>query len=131
MATATPSPPKTVGLLADAVGVTVSATSPVAIPVIVWLTGSDVMQVAATPSFAVTVLPIKGVLSNEPPTLICTNVGTAATRTIGTVMTNCTGFVIYTPLLDATGTDRFSFTFTNGGETSVAAVATITLPAAP
>jgi hypothetical protein len=46
-------------------------------------------------------------------------------------MTNCTGFVIYTPLLDATGTDRFSFTFTNGGETSVAAVATITLPAAP
>jgi hypothetical protein len=38
--------------------------------------------------------------------------------------------VKYTPLLGATGTDTFEFTFTNGTEISVAALVTITLPPA-
>jgi len=115
---------------ANAVTATVSATEPVAIPVLVALTGTDLTEDADTASFALTILPTKGILG-AIGAAVCTDVGTAATRVVGSAMTNCTSMVTYTPLLGATGSDTFSFTFTNGAEKSVAAVGTITLPAAP
>ena len=115
---------------ANAAAATVSATEPVAIPVLVSLTGTDLTEVADTASFDLTILPTKGILG-AIGAAVCTDVGTAATRVVGSAMTNCTSMVTYTPLLGATGSDTFSFTFTNGAEKSVAAVGTITLPAAP
>jgi hypothetical protein len=112
---------------ADAISVTVSATTPVAPTVLVSLTGNDKTEISKTPSFSVTVLPTQGVLGTVGAA-VCTDVALAVQ---GAVMTNCVSQVNYTPLLGATGTDTFSFTFTNGAEVSVAAVGTITLPAAP
>jgi len=115
---------------ANAASATVTSTAPpTAIPVLVQLTGTDLTEIGATPSMALTVLPLKGTLGAVSATN-CVNVGTASTRVVGSAMTNCTASVQYTPLLGAVGADTFSFTFTNGAETSVAAVATITLPAA-
>jgi hypothetical protein len=119
--------------VADAATATVSATSPTALPVLIALTGTDVTETAAAPTMDATVLPTKGTLGviGSFGTPDCVDVGTAATRVVGSAMTNCTGLVKYTPLLGATGTDTFSFTFTNGTEISAAALVTITLPAAP
>jgi hypothetical protein len=115
---------------ANAASATVTSTAPpTAIPVLVQLTGTDLTEIGATPSMVLTVLPLKGTLAAVSATN-CVNVGTASTRVVGSAMTNCTASVQYTPLLGAVGADTFSFTFTNGAETSVAAVATITLPAA-
>jgi hypothetical protein len=115
---------------ANATSATVISTAPpTAIPVLVQLTGTDLTEIAAAPAMAATVLPLKGTLG-AVSAATCVDVGTAATRVVGSAMTNCTASVQYTPLLGAVGADTFSFTFTNGAETSVAAVATITLPAA-
>lgn len=111
---------------ADATSATVSATEPKALPVIVSLTGSDTTEAKSTPSFTMTKLPTKGVMGTITAAL-CTDVALAK---VGSVMTNCTSTVIYTPLLGATGADSAEYTMTNGGETSVAAAITITLPAA-
>ena len=116
--------------VATAAAATVSSTDVVAIPVLVSLNGSDDTETFAGPAFTVTVLPLKGVLGTVTAP-ICTNVGTALTRVVGAVMTNCASNVIYTPLIGATGSDSFTFTFTNGTEVSAAQTATITLPAAP
>jgi hypothetical protein len=112
---------------ANASAATVSATEPVAIPVLVSLTGSDLTEDADTASFALTTLPTKGILG-AVGAAVCTDVAKAK---VGAVMTNCTAMVTYTPLLGATGSDTFNFTFTNGAEVSVAAAGSITLPAAP
>ena len=121
--------------VATAAAATVSSTDVVAIPVIVSLNGTDDTEVStgapATQFFTVTVLPLKGVLTLPVSPVICTNVGTALTRVVGAVMTNCASTVVYTPLIGATGSDSFTFTLTNGGEVSAAQTATITLPAAP
>ncbi len=111
---------------ADATSATVSATEPKALPVIVSLTGSDTTEAKSTPSFTMTKLPTKGVMGTITAAL-CTDVASAK---VGSVMTNCTSTVIYTPLLGATGSDSAEYTMTNGGETSVAATITLTLPAA-
>ncbi len=118
--------------VADAATATVASTSPTALPVLIALTGTDVTETAAAPTMDATVLPTKGTLGviGSSGTPDCVDVGTAATRVVGSAMTNCTGLVKYTPLLGATGTDTFSFTFTNGTEISAAALVTITLPAA-
>jgi hypothetical protein len=120
--------------VATAAAATVASTDVVAIPVIVSLNGTDDTEVstgvAATQFFAVTVLPLKGVLGTVSAA-ICTDVLPASTRVVGAVMTNCASTVIYTPLIGATGSDTFTFTLTNGGEVSAAQTATITLPAAP
>jgi len=121
--------------VATAAAATVSSTDVVAIPVIVSLNGTDDTEVStgapATQFFTVTVLPLKGVLTLPVSPVICTNVGTALTRVVGAVMTNCASTVVYTPLIGATGSDSFTFTLTQGGEVSAAQTATITLPAAP
>ena len=111
---------------ADATSATVSASEPKALPVIVSLTGSDTTEAKSTPSFTMSKLPTKGVMGTITAAL-CTDVTAAK---VGSVMTNCTSTVIYTPLLGATGSDSAEYTMTNGGETSVAAAITITLPAA-
>ena len=111
---------------ADATSATVSATEPKALPVIVSLTGSDTTEAKSTPSFTMSKLPTKGVMGTITAAL-CTDVASAK---VGSVMTNCTSTVIYTPLLGATGSDSAEYTMTNGGETSVAATISITLPAA-
>ena len=111
---------------ADAVSVTVSATTPVAPTVLVSLTGNDKTEISAFPSFKLTMLPTKGILGTVGAA-VCTDVTLAVQ---GAVMTNCVSEVSYTPILGATGTDSFSYTLTNGAEISVASVATITLPAA-
>jgi hypothetical protein len=118
---------------ANAASATVTSTAPpTAIPVLIALTGTDVTETAAAPTMAATVLPLKGTLGviGSFGTPECVDVGTASTRVVGSAMTNCTGMVKYTPLLGATGTDTFEFTFTNGTEISVAALVTITLPPA-
>jgi hypothetical protein len=98
--------------------------------VIVSLNGTDDTEVGTAGAFAVTVLPLKGVLG-AVSAAICTDVVTVPATTVGSVMTNCASTVIYTPLIGATGSDTFTFTLTNGGEVSAAQTATITLPAAP
>ena len=116
--------------VATAAAATVSSTDVVAIPVIVSLNGTDDTEVGAAGAFAVTVLPLKGVLGLVSAA-ICTDVVTVPATKVGAVMTNCASTVIYTPLIGATGSDSFTFTLTNGGEVSAAQTATITLPAAP
>ena len=116
--------------VATAAAATVSSTDVVAIPVIVSLNGTDDTQVGTAGAFAVTVLPLKGVLGLVSAA-ICTDVVTVPATKVGAVMTNCASTVIYTPLIGATGSDSFTFTLTNGGEVSAAQTATITLPAAP
>jgi hypothetical protein len=111
---------------ADATSATVSASEPKALPVIVSLTGSDTTEAKSTPSFTMSTLPTKGVMGTITAAL-CTDVALAK---VGSVMTNCTSTVIYTPLLGATGSDSAEYKMVNGGETSVAAAITITLPAA-
>ena len=106
---------------------TVAATTPTAVPVLVALVGSDSTEVAAGSVFTLTVLPTKGILGAITAPL-CTNVGGTPAPKVGEVLTNCTSQVVYTPLLGAAGTDSFQFTFTNGGETSVAATVSIILP---
>jgi hypothetical protein len=110
---------------ADAVSVTVSTTTPVAVTTLE-LTGNDKTEISTTPSFTLTVFPTKGVLGTVGAA-VCTDVAFAVQ---GAVMTNCVAQVNYTPILGATGSDTFSFTFTNGAEVSAAQTATITLPAA-
>ena len=104
--------------------VTVSATTPVALPIIVGLAGSDSSEVALNSAFGFTKLPTKGILT-APTAALCTNVTGAV---IGEVMTNCLGQTVYTALLGATGTDSFEYTLLNHGETSAAATVTIILP---
>ena len=116
--------------VATAAAATVSSTDVVAIPVIVSLNGTDDTQVGTAGAFAVTVLPLKGVLGLVSAA-ICTDVVTVPATKVGAVMTNCASTVIYTPLIGATGSDSFTFTLTQGGEVSAAQTATITLPAAP
>jgi hypothetical protein len=115
--------------VATAAAATVASTDVVAIPVIVSLNGTDDTQVGTAGAFAVTVLPLKGVLGTVSAA-ICTDVVTVPATKVGAVMTNCASTVIYTPLIGATGSDSFTFTLTNGGEVSAAQTATITLPAA-
>ena len=115
--------------VATAAAATVASTDVVAIPVIVSLNGTDDTEVGTAGAFAVTVLPLKGVLGTVSAA-ICTDVVTVPATKVGAVMTNCASTVIYTPLIGATGSDSFTFTLTNGGEVSAAQTATITLPAA-
>jgi hypothetical protein len=111
--------------VASDVEATVSATLPTPLPVIVVLSGSDSSSVSAGPSVGFASLPTKGVLSTITPTLTCTDVTGAV---IGEVLTNCVAQVVYTPLAGATGTDTFTYTIENGGDTSAAATVTIILP---
>ena len=110
--------------VADAAEVTAGVTLPTPLPVILTLTGTDSTEVAAGTAFAFSKLPTKGVLGAVTGTA-CVNVALA---TPGSVMTNCSAQVIYTPLLGATGSDSVDFTLLNGGETSAAATVTIILP---
>lgn len=104
--------------------VTVSATTPTPVPILVPLVGSDSTEVAGGSSFQATQLPTKGILGT-PTTALCTNVTGAK---VGEVMTNCNAQVLYTPLLGATGNDSFKYTLINGGETSDAATVNVVLP---
>ena len=112
--------------------VTVSATTPVALPIIVGLAGSDSSEFVGSdsngvldgPAFTFTKLPTKGILT-DPTAALCTDVTGAV---VGEVMTNCLGQTVYTALLGATGTDSFEYTLRNAGETSATATVTIILP---
>lgn len=106
--------------------VTVAATTPTPVPVIVALTGTDLAEAFANQAFTLSSLPTKGVLGTIT-TPICSNVTPIV---IGETVSSCTAQVVYTPLLGATGTDSFTYTFTNGAtpDTSVAATVTLVLP---
>lgn len=109
--------------VADAFEASAQVSLPTPLPVIIPLTGSDSTEDSATPSFAASKLPTKGLLGTIT-TAVCTDVALAAA---GEVQTNCLAQVIYTPLLGATGTDTFEIKLTNGGEVSDAAIITVVL----
>jgi len=106
--------------------VTVAATLPTPVPVIIALSGTDVAEAFANQAFTLTSLPTKGVLGTIT-TPICSNVTPVV---VGETVSSCTAQVVYTPLLGATGNDSFQYTFTNGAtpDTSAAATVTIVLP---
>lgn len=110
--------------VADDVTANVTATLPVALPTILNFSGSDSSDVAGGSTLQFTSLPQKGLLTSTAPTLTCTDVTGAV---LGEVRTNCSAATVYTPLLGATGVDTFTYTITNGGDTSAAATVTVTI----
>ncbi|MDF2630073.1 MAG: putative Ig protein, partial [Symbiobacteriaceae bacterium] len=94
-----------------------SASTPEDTPVAVTLTATDIDSAALT--FAIATPPTNGTL--DP-------VGAANCSTAGG-LTTCTAQVTYRPGANYTGSDTFTFTASDGGLTSTAATATVTMSA--
>jgi hypothetical protein len=93
----------------------VSATSPTALPVLIALTGVDLVSASSGAAFTITQLPTKGTLGTIT-TPICATI--TPTPAVGEVRAQCTAQVQYTPLVGATGNDSFTYSFTNNANTS-------------